>query len=263
MEHISLHQDLDLLFRIKQGLDRNEFFNLYQPIYNNDSTLSLSGVECLTRWNSNDSLLSAADYIPVIENSILNSYFFFYTLNLALSQLKEYLSPSFKLSVNVPFSLVFLPEFSYKVLHTLQTQGVDPCFLMLEVTETHILPRGYIHQHPEILVVAEGVTLIIDDFGSGSTSLMYLHDSNFSELKLDQAFLSPFYFGSTRNSAILHSIVKLCKKLNILTTLEGVESAEHLELARRLGVDKLQGYYLSKPLTLDNLTALLIKEGSK
>lgn len=104
------------------------------------------------------------------------------------------------------------------------------------------------------LVQGNGVTIVLDDFGAGHSSLAYLHRLPIEGVKIDQSFVAPL---TTDESAvaIVRSIVALAKTLDLYTVAEGVETAEQLDLVRQIGVDQAQGFFFSPPLPLGSIVA--------
>ena len=94
------------------------------------------------------------------------------------------------------------------------------------------------------------MTIVLDDFGAGHSSLAYLHRLPIEGVKIDRSFIAPL---ATDQSAvaIVRSIVALAKTLDLYTVAEGVETAEQLELVRHIGVDHAQGFFFSPPLPLN------------
>lgn len=256
MSTYSFHGDLDFLKKLSEGLLREEFYNEYQPIHSGTKPHPIVGVECLSRWRTKEGVLSAAQFIPYLENTHLSRDFFFYTLGRAIIDLEGLLTEDFKLSINLPYSLAIQSGFSDDLNAFLKNEGIAFNSIILELTESVVLPTNHRH-HANNLQELSSVTLCIDDFGTGSTSLIYLQDTNLTELKIDRLFLAKGYFRTDRNVALLDSLIALSKRLGMLITLEGIEEQQHLDLAESLGFDKLQGYFFSKPLPIEHLKTYL------
>jgi EAL domain-containing protein (putative c-di-GMP-specific phosphodiesterase class I) len=110
-------------------------------------------------------------------------------------------------------------------------------------------------------ITARGVQFSIDDFGTGYSSLSRLKHLPVNELKIDRSFIS--HMDSDPDDAIIaHSTIDLAHNLGLRVVAEGVESANVLEQLQTLGCDQVQGYYISRPLSVDNFTALLRHRGT-
>ncbi|MEN9396262.1 MAG: hypothetical protein RLZ81_792, partial [Pseudomonadota bacterium] len=119
----------------------------------------------------------------------------------------------------------------------------------LEVTESGLLDRRQAAQTLTALR-ALGVRLVLDDFGTGFSSLSYLQHLPFDGLKIDRSFIHPLApsTGAASNPIVLRAIIELARGLNLSCTAEGIESDAHLQAVRALGCDHLQGYHLGLPL---------------
>jgi EAL domain-containing protein (putative c-di-GMP-specific phosphodiesterase class I) len=134
--------------------------------------------------------------------------------------------------------------------------GIAPSRVELEITETTLL-----HENETTLATLRamhtiGVRIVLDDFGTGFSSLSYLRSFPFDRIKIDRSFVKDL---GLRNDAdaIIRAIVGLGKSLRIPVTAEGVETREQLELVRVEGCDEAQGYLISRPIPAANVTLLL------
>jgi len=145
--------------------------------------------------------------------------------------------------------------------------GLSPEYLELELTE------GMAMQNPkkaiEIMnnLYAEGIRMSIDDFGTGYSSLSYLKKFKIYKLKIDQSFIHDITT-DPEDKAIVIAIIAMAKSLGLQTIAEGVETLEQLEHLREHGCDEIQGYYYSKPLSVEAFEIFsqkisILKDGSK
>jgi EAL domain-containing protein (putative c-di-GMP-specific phosphodiesterase class I) len=135
--------------------------------------------------------------------------------------------------------------------------GVPAARVELEITETALL-----HENETTLATlrtmhALGVRIVLDDFGTGFSSLSYLRSFPFDRIKIDHSFLKDFGLRSDAD-AIIRAIVGLGKSLRIPVTAEGVETNEQLELVRAEGCDEVQGYLISQPVPATEVPALVV-----
>ena len=136
--------------------------------------------------------------------------------------------------------------------------GLAPTRLELEITED-VLVTNFEHVSNVLRTIRDlGVSIAVDDFGSGQTSLRYLNDLPISKLKIDRSFVRHMASDS-RAADITRSIVDLGRKLGVDVLAEGVEEDNQLELLRRWDCDQVQGYLFSKPVyadAVDNIISL-------
>ena len=159
-------------------------------------------------------------------------------------------------AVNISARSLTRPDFASDLLAVLIGTGTDPRRVVLEVTETQLLtdpPRAAatlrrLHN--------AGFEISIDDFGAGQTSLGYLAMLPISELKIDKSFVFSM-LADERHAVIVRSVIELGHSLGLSVIAEGVESAAVEDLLRLYTCDKVQGYYVSKPIPVEELRLLL------
>jgi EAL domain-containing protein (putative c-di-GMP-specific phosphodiesterase class I) len=158
-------------------------------------------------------------------------------------------------AVNVSARQFEHPQFVSSLASVLAQSGLDPCLLELELTETMVL-RDVDKVAPRLSEVRElGVRIAIDDFGTGYSSFNYLQRLPFDTLKLDKSFINEIKTGSSA-TPLIESIVNMTHNLGMHVTAEGVETEAQLDILRRLGCDRVQGFLLSKPLTAESAELL-------
>ncbi|NWG86666.1 MAG: EAL domain-containing protein [Hydrogenophilaceae bacterium] len=244
-----------------EGLEQDQFVAYLQPKVS-ASTLEVIGVEALARWNHpRHGSVPPGQFIPLAENNGLIEILTMAIFRSAIEAGSQLHSLGHKLKVAINYSAqsfgsLELPEF---IVTTSQAAGLDPHYLIIEVTES-----GLMHDLTVALDVLsrlrlKGVSLSIDDFGTGYSSIDQLRRIPFSELKIDQSFVR----GANQDPmarSILESSIEMAKKLNLVTVAEGVETQEDLEIVRSLGCDLVQGYLIAKPMALPDLIAWLQRQ---
>jgi EAL domain-containing protein (putative c-di-GMP-specific phosphodiesterase class I) len=143
-----------------------------------------------------------------------------------------------------------------RVRDALQTSGIDPARLELEITESVMLDDAAGALEVMRTLKQLGIRIAMDDFGTGYSSLSYLRSFPFDGLKIDRSFLTRLE-ESADDQAIIQAIVGLGHALALTVTAEGIETAEHLAMLKAVDCDEGQGYYLSRPLDLNTFTGLL------
>ncbi len=247
---------------LRSGIHRREFVLHYQPIVSL-STGEIVGVEALVRWQHPEwGLVLPARFIAEAETSGLIVGLGEQVLDMACRQLLAWRSgplrnrTSFQLAVNVSARQLVDPGLVARLDDTIRTVGIEPSWLLLEVTETALVTdvEGSTARLAELKAL--GVALAIDDFGTGNASLSYLHRYPVDVVKIDRSFVASLGSGG-RADAVSHAVIRLPHDLHIRTVAEGVEAAEQIELLRLLGCHLAQGYYFSRPLPADELFPLL------
>jgi len=249
----SLRQ-LAIRSELKEAIENDQLTLHYQPKIDLKSQ-RLSGIEALVRWNHPiHGLLAPDEFIPLAEESGLIKPLTIWVLHNTLSECQEYLSGSKNLRVSINLSMMNLSdmEFSDEILNILNQYEINSGRLKLEITETALMeePQNVIKALTRLH--AMGLRISIDDFGIGYSSLTYLQQLPVNELKIDKSFgLS--LVDDNNSAVIVRSTIDLAHKLGLQVVAEGVESKETLDLLTKLGCDAVQGFYLSKPVPMNEL----------
>ncbi len=147
-------------------------------------------------------------------------------------------------------------ELENDIALALAETGLSPAHLELELTETVFMETSLEHNDILVRLRKSGLSLAIDDFGSGYSSLEYLSRFPVNRVKIAQNFIIDLKSG-TANATIVRAAIGMAHDLGLDVIIEGVETAEQLELIRSFGGHKVQGFYFSKPLPSDEATAVL------
>ncbi len=255
MERMALESSLRKVF------DRQELRVYYQPQVDLSSG-RIIGVEALLRWqHPSGKIVSPSLFVPLAEETGLIVPMGEWIMRAACNQVREWQNAGFgelRLGVNVSsqqFQQIDLPEL---VASILKETRLHPHFLNIEITETMVMNN--VHEAIGILQTLHevGVTISIDDFGTGFSSLSYLKDFPVDHLKIDRAFVQNLPYSKSEANIARH-IVELAHTLNLKVIAEGVEREEQLLFLKELGCDEIQGYYFSKPVPAEEMTNLLEK----
>jgi len=249
---------LMLVGELRRAIENRELVLHYQP----KATLvdgTVRGVEALVRWQHPERGLVQPDvFIPVAEHTGLIRPLTRFVVEEALKQCRRWREQGFDLTVavNVAMRNILDEEFPNELERMLEKHGLDPGVLELELTETSVLadpPRA-----KEILqrLRDTGVSLAVDDFGTGYASLAYLSELPVDEIKIDRSFVMAMD-REEQQARIVRSTIDLGRNLCLSVVAEGVESAEVWESLVELGCDSAQGYFLARPLPPDELTPWL------
>lgn len=221
----------------------------FQPKVN-ACTRVLTGVETLVRWpHPIKGMISPDSFIPLAESHGLIDQLTDLVLDCALKQAAVWQAAGLRLKIAVNVSVdnlhtLTLPE---TIMQAAMAAGVNPHDLVLEVTESRLMTDVVTPLEILTRLRLKGIELSIDDFGTGHSSLEQLKRIPFTELKVDRAFVH----GACRDEtalSILESSVSLAKRLGMTVVAEGVEDEEDWNLVAQLGVNTVQGYFVSRPM---------------
>ncbi|MEH7072523.1 putative bifunctional diguanylate cyclase/phosphodiesterase [Neobacillus drentensis] len=251
---------MDMEINLRQALEKDEFILHYQPKMDL-KTGKIYGMEALIRWKSNDNQLLFPDsFIQIAEESGLIAPIGEWVLREACTQCKQWHDEGFsELSVSVNISpQQFHKQNLEEVIRTILTEtGLPPCSLDLELTESTIMKR------PEEAAIvlnnlkALGITISIDDFGTGFSSLSYLRNFPIDVLKIDKSFIMNLEMDDA-NLAITDAVISLARTLKLKVVAEGVETFEQLKYLQRGNCDSAQGYYIGKPVEIHSIKELFM-----
>jgi diguanylate cyclase (GGDEF)-like protein len=240
---------------IRIALENGDFQLYYQPIVSMKSNQLIS-FEALIRWaHPKRGLLLPGDFLSVAEESGLILPIDKWVLNEACAQLKKWHEnypalQNVSVNVNVSNRQFSQPNFIERVVHTLQTYGLKPEALKLEITE-NVLISNYTAANEVFTKLRDlGIQLEIDDFGSGYSALGYLQHFPISAIKIDKSFVDEIG-KSRRGLELIRAIVSMARELGMEAIAEGIETDEQLEELRNLSCNLGQGFLLSRPLDKD------------
>lgn len=245
--------------KLRKAIENGELFLVYQPIASL-KTGCITGVEALIRWNHPDfGLLSPNDFIPIAEECGMIVQIGEWVIHQACLQGKQWLDMGItplQLSINLSGRQFKQPNFLEQVYGILEQTGFDPHHLSFELTESIIMDD--FERNIGILnkMKAMGITILIDDFGVGYSSLNYLKRLPVDKLKIDRSFIQDIP-NHADDIAIVNAIIALGHSLNLKIVAEGVENKEHLQFLHEHHCDEMQGYYLARPLNEVTCTSML------
>jgi diguanylate cyclase (GGDEF)-like protein len=245
----AVRERLELDNQLRGALERGELTAHYQPEFD-VITHRLVRFESLARWHHPTlGMILPQKFIPIAEESGLIVPIGKWMLEQACSAAARWQKLSahpISVGVNVSIIQFLRGDFVDIVAQTLQSTGLDPGLLQLELTESVLMP-GHDDALDKILQLRSlGVSLAIDDFGTGYSALSYLPRLPFDHLKIDRSFLEQI-IESRAPQTMMRSVVELAHNLHMIVIIEGVETPEQLMLIRNMGCDEVQGYLLGRP----------------
>lgn len=253
--HTVMADDLNVEMNLRRALDLDEFELYYQPQIDCQSGRVI-GFESLIRWNHPErGLMSPADFINLAESTGLIIPIGEWVISQAFQQLEKWnvnKREEFTLSVNIS-PRHFLDVRLYDFLkQSLEKYNVNPKNLNIEITENVAMEGFNQVQHRMKKLLELGLTVSIDDFGTGFSAFQYLQHFPVQGIKIDRQFIRDIA-ENEKSMGITKTIIDLGKMMKINIISEGVETVEQWEILRKLGCPQLQGYYFSKPLPLNEV----------
>ena len=251
----SFQRRVALESRLTQALQQNEFFLVYQPIYEPKEE-KLLGFEALLRWKSGAKQIYPNEFIPVAEETRQIIEIGSWVMKEALRQLSEWtktFSEPITMSVNVSTIQLNIESFAFEVIKELEHLEIPSSQLEIEITETALIQdTESVHRNLEILS-DYGCRISLDDFGTGYSSVSHLQLFPINILKIDRS-LMPSSITDSKNYSLIEGVCLLANVLGLIITAEGLETDEQLILCKKLGVPRAQGYFFSKPLPKDDIS---------
>jgi diguanylate cyclase (GGDEF)-like protein len=249
---------------LNEEIERNDLFLVYQPVIE-FATGKISYIETLVRWRQPDGkILMPGAFIQTAEKSGLIRQLSEWVIDTACRELAEMQKHSPGLRAGINLSMHNLHDFNLmdKIQAVLDKYRLSPASLLLEITETGVMldPDQVIHLLGQL--ARKGFRLSIDDFGTGHSSLVYLKRLPVHTLKVDKSFVVDMD-RDEENASIVRATIDLAHSLGLTVTAEGVETVTVLDRLQRMGCDYYQGYYVSKPMSMDGITAWLSEHREK
>ncbi len=252
---------MDIEAEVRAGIKEQQFEVYYQPVLSCAGKV-IVGFEALVRWNHPQrGLLLPSDFMKIAEDTglilPLGEQVLMQACKQAVLWQRRYpANPPMTVAVNLSARELAQPFLLDRVTEALRDSGLAPESLILEITETVLLPKsiGIIEKLEALRGL--GVKLAIDDFGTGYASLTYLHNFPVDIVKIDKSFVDGISDGAA-GSAFSDAIVTLARDLSLSTVAEGVERSGQLERLNDIGCDLWQGFLYSEALSQVDMERLL------
>ncbi len=248
LNHESIQENRELEEHFETALENEEFEIWYQPKYSAHSR-KLVGAEALVRWRRADgALIPPLKFIPLFERNGNIIRLDEYVFRAVCRQQKEWQKQGQKMlpvSVNISRVSLYYSSVVGKYESIIRSFDLDSKYIQLEITESATIDNNEIFNLLEQFHTA-GFKILLDDFGSGYSSLAALNRMHFDTIKLDKSLVD--YIGDDNGEKLLNSITKLAQSFGMEITAEGVETVEQLMFLCNLDCDDIQGYYFSRPL---------------
>ena len=247
---------------LRRAIDRQELHLHYQPIISMEPPHPIAGFEVLLRWyHPQKGLIPASEFIPIAEETGQINEIGMWVLECACRQFKRWQAEGRDLSneyisVNLSGRQLREPDLLNSLDRILAETQMPTQNLKLEVTETSLV-ENIDTAIPMLEGIRErGIEISLDDFGTGFSSLRYLHQFPISIIKIDRSFVETLH-KSDRDRSIVESIITLAKALGFTTVAEGIETYQQFEQLKALGCNVAQGYLFAKPMSQENIEQVI------
>ena len=219
----------------------------------------IAGFEALARWTNNAlGMVPPGEFIRRAERSNRILLISEILLERALESAKcwpDHVRVSFNLSTRDIAS----PEATRRIVEIISASRVPAHRIELEITETALVSDFDVASDSLRLLKQLGVHISLDDFGTGFSSLSYVHRLPLDKIKIDRSFVADIATNTT-SQKVVKSVVDLCRNLNLDCVVEGVETEDQLRILSDLGCRKMQGYLFGRPMSADDASSLLAEE---
>lgn len=248
-----LVREQKIINEMDYALEHEQFVIYFQPKYELEK-YAACGAEALVRWKKPDgTMVMPNEFIPIFEKNgfiiKLDYYVWEKVCQFIQKEINEGKTPE-PISVNVSRVNLYNPKFLESIINLVEKYRVPTQYLNLELTESVFADNGVVIQEAVDYLHKAGFTIMMDDFGSGYSSLNVLKDINLDVLKIDMKFLTKGG-SSQRGDKILEAVIKMADSLKMTVIAEGVEDKKQVEMLKTLGCDYIQGYYFAKPMPVE------------
>ncbi|MCC6982769.1 MAG: bifunctional diguanylate cyclase/phosphodiesterase [Bauldia sp.] len=245
---------------LRKAIETGELTVVYQPIVRT-ADMTIASLEALVRWDSKEfGPIAPALFVPVAEETGLIHEVGSFVIHRACQDLASW-DTDLKVSINVSPVQLRDPNFASDLLAMVERAGARPERFELELTEGILVSNPAIAKRKLETLKKLGFGLSLDDFGTGFSSIGYLRQFPFNKLKVDRSFVREIGVNPTAN-ALIQAIVSIGDAMELAVVAEGIENEEQLSLLRLLQCEYIQGFYLSRPITAEQVTALVEAAGA-
>lgn len=261
---VMANQEIEIINEMQSALEQEQFVVYFQPKVSL-ATDKACGAEALVRWDHPErGLVSPGVFIPVFERNGFIAKLDYYVWEHTCMKLKKWKDEGYDpypVSVNISRVSLYNPQLVDVLVGLVEKYQIDYELLQLEITESAIMTNQELMQKTIHDMRQAGFTILMDDFGSGYSSLNTLKDIEVDILKVDMKFL-PIGGEVEKAEIILASIIKMTKWLGMSVVVEGVETREQRDFLEGAGCDYVQGYYYSRPIPSEEYESSYVMTGA-
>ncbi len=252
-------QEQKIVNMTRPALEQEKFVLYLQPKYDIQED-RYAGAEVLVRWkDSAEKMISPGEFIPIFERNGFIMKLDYYVWEHACKLLRSWIDKGYKpmpISVNVSRVSVYNPKLVDVITDLVTSYDIPPELFQLELTESAYTSNPYMIREAMKNLQRRGFTILMDDFGSGYSSLNVLKDIAVDVLKIDMKFMSDTEIPG-RGESILASVVRMAKLLEMPVIAEGVEKEHQVKFLKKIGCEYVQGFYYAKPMPSEQYEQLV------
>lgn len=258
-----LNREHCIIGSMYRALQEEQFLVYLQPKFDLCSQ-RVSGAEALVRWrHPSEGMILPGEFIPIFEQNGFILQLDEYVWEQTCRMLRRWLDAGYDpppVSINVSRLHIYNPDLCEKLISLVERYEIPPRLLELEITES-----AYI-EYPQMLYTImdklqeHGFIFLMDDFGSGYSSLNALKDIPVDAVKIDLHFLHKPRRGEETGRGILASVISLVRGIGLSVIAEGVETREQAEFLVKAGCPQAQGYYFAKPMPVEEYEEICFKK---
>ena len=261
-----LKKQRQLLSELELALKNHEFCFFLQPKCNS-MTRAIVGMEALVRWNHpTRGCVPPAEFMPLLESTGLVTQldqYIWESVCKTLHKWQESGSNLVPVSVNVSVVDIVNLDVPQIFSNLVEKYQLEPKLLLAEITETMLAENASLMENTIQGLHRKGFSVMMDDFGSGYSSLNMLKDTNVDAIKLDMKLIDMNQQNRSKGVQIVESVVDMAHRLNLPIIAEGVETPEQVSMLQAADCLYTQGYYFYKPMPVENAEALLAQPNSE
>ncbi len=251
---------LEMLHAIRSSITQDEkgFYLLYQPVVD-ATTEKVIGAEALLRWKSDEyGMVPPNAFVPILENDPLFPQLGEWIIKTAIKDTARILSyvPDFIVNVNLSYSQVERTDFTDSVMNIVRHEGLSPEHLCLEITERCRLLDMELLRNVIVRLRSGGVRVALDDFGTGYSSVGLVKNLPFDTIKIDRSFVCEIE-QDEKEKRLLGNFTDMAGTFGADVCVEGIETSGMRNIIKNYGIHSFQGYYYSKPISIEELLAKL------
>ena len=254
-----LKQRQQLLIEIERALQNKEFCFYLQPKCNS-MTHAIVGMEALVRWNHpTRGVVSPGEFVPLMEETGLITRLDLYLWEEVCQMLHGWKARNenmVPISVNVSISDIAALDVAQVLWELVQKYQLEPKLLLVEITESMLAQNLKMVENTIAALHRKGFAVLMDDFGSGYSSLNMLRNTSVDAIKLDMQFIVRDS-ESSKGRQIVESVIEMARRLNLPIIAEGVETQEQVFMLQSMDCLYTQGYYFYKPMAVKQAEELL------
>lgn len=255
-----VEQELNLIIEAREALERRQFFLVLQPKCR-ITTGRIVGAEALVRWrHPSKGMISPGAFIPVLERNGFITDLDLFVWEEVCRKIRGWIDENIEpvpISINVSRIDMLSIDVVSELNRLVNKYGIEKKYVKVEITES-----AYVDDADQITETVKrlqqsGFTLLMDDFGSGYSSLNMLRNIVVDIIKIDMKFLDMAHDDMQKGQQILKSVINMSREMNLPIIVEGVETREQADFLEKMNVKYAQGYLFYRPMEVDSFTTLL------